>query len=76
MSVCRNTLFPRYNGLRSEYRVREKIAALRKEKGLSQYELADKLGFSRGKLASYEQETHEPDYETLIKFPISLRFPA
>ncbi|AOP14574.1 HTH-type transcriptional regulator Xre [Bacillus licheniformis] len=45
----------------------KRIAALRKEKGLSQYELADRLGFSRGKLANYEQGTREPDYETLIK---------
>jgi len=45
----------------------KKIAALRKEMGLSQYELADRLGFSRGKLANYEQGTREPDYETLKK---------
>ncbi|MCY9350692.1 helix-turn-helix transcriptional regulator [Bacillus licheniformis] len=45
----------------------KKIATLRKEMGLSQYELADRLGFSRGKLANYEQGTREPDYETLKK---------
>jgi transcriptional regulator with XRE-family HTH domain len=43
------------------------IAFLRKKKNLTQYELADKLGFSRGKLANYEQGTREPDYETLKK---------
>lgn len=42
-----------------------RLAALRKQKKLSQYELAEKLGFSRGKLANYEQGTREPDYETL-----------
>ncbi|PGT60348.1 transcriptional regulator [Bacillus cereus] len=45
----------------------KKISELRKNKKLSQYELADRLGFSRGKLANYEQGTREPDYETLKK---------
>ncbi|PHA00910.1 transcriptional regulator [Bacillus pseudomycoides] len=45
----------------------KKIAELRKDKKLSQYELANRLGFSRGKLANYEQGTREPDYETLKK---------
>lgn len=45
----------------------EKIALLRKKKELSQYELASRLGFSRGKLANYEQGTRQPDYETLKK---------
>lgn len=44
-----------------------RIAMLRKEKELSQYELADRLGFSRGKIANYEQESRQPDYDTLIK---------
>lgn len=44
-----------------------RIADLRKKMKLSQYELADRLGFSRGKLANYEQGTREPDYETLQK---------
>ncbi|ANY70442.1 hypothetical protein BBD42_31050 [Paenibacillus sp. BIHB 4019] len=45
----------------------ERIAALRKKRGLSQYELAERLGFSRGKLANYEQGTRQPDYDTLNK---------
>lgn len=45
----------------------EKIAKLRKVKGLSQYEAADRLGFSRGKLSNYEQGSRQPDYETLKK---------
>jgi HTH-type transcriptional regulator, competence development regulator len=45
----------------------ETIAKLRKEKGLSQYELADRLGFSRGKLSNYEQGSRQPDYDTLKK---------
>ncbi|KPV41990.1 helix-turn-helix domain-containing protein [Alicyclobacillus ferrooxydans] len=43
----------------------DRLARLRKNKGLSQYELADRLGFSRGKLANYEQGQREPDYATL-----------
>ncbi|MDO6849223.1 helix-turn-helix transcriptional regulator [Priestia megaterium] len=43
----------------------KRIAKLRKEKGLSQYELAERLGFSRGKLANYEQGSRQPDYDTL-----------
>lgn len=46
----------------------ERIAKLRKSMGLSQYALADRLGFSRGKLANYEQGSRQPDYDTLRKF--------
>lgn len=45
----------------------KRLAQLRKEKGLSQYELADRMGFSRGQVANYEQGKREPDYETLQK---------
>lgn len=45
----------------------ERIAKLRKQRNLSQYELAERLGFSRGKLANYEQGTRQPDYDTLLK---------
>lgn len=43
----------------------ERLAKARAEKGLSQYQAAEQLGFSRGQLANYEQGTREPDYETL-----------
>ncbi len=43
----------------------ERIAKLRKNKGLSQYDLAEKLEFSRGKLANYEQGSRQPDFATL-----------
>lgn len=43
----------------------KRLAKLRSIQGLSQYELAKKLGFSRGKLANYEQGSHESDYDTL-----------
>jgi transcriptional regulator with XRE-family HTH domain len=43
----------------------QRISILRKQRGLSQYELAKRLGFSRGKIANYEQGSRHPDYETL-----------
>lgn len=45
----------------------DKLKQLRKEKNLSQYEAAKLLGFSRGKLANYEQASRQPDYDTLKK---------
>ncbi|MCQ6275790.1 helix-turn-helix transcriptional regulator [Bacillus sp. V3B] len=45
----------------------ERIANLRKKRNLSQYDLAERLGFSRGKLANYEQGSRQPDYDTLKK---------
>lgn len=45
----------------------KRIAQLRKKQGLSQYALAEKLGFSRGQLANYEQGQREPDFKTLQK---------
>lgn len=45
----------------------KRIAELRNKMGLSQYELADRLGFSRGKLSNYEQGQRQPDYDSLQK---------
>ncbi|MFD2628818.1 helix-turn-helix domain-containing protein [Oceanobacillus kapialis] len=45
--------------------LKNRLISLRKQKGLSQYEAADRLGFSRGKLSNYEQGTRQPDYGTL-----------
>ena len=44
----------------------ERLAFLRAQRKLSQYKLADMLGFSRGLLANYEQGRREPDYNTLL----------
>lgn len=41
------------------------LIALRKEKNLTQYSLAEKLGFSRGLIANYEQASREPDFKVL-----------
>jgi transcriptional regulator with XRE-family HTH domain len=45
----------------------KRLVELRKEKKMSQYEIADRLGFSRGQYANYEQGTREPDFSTLQK---------
>ncbi|MCF3941602.1 helix-turn-helix domain-containing protein [Oceanobacillus alkalisoli] len=45
--------------------LKDRLILLRREKGYSQYEVAERLGFSRGKLANYEQGTRQPDYDTL-----------
>ena len=47
--------------------LRKRLVQLIISSGLSQYELAEKLNFSRGKYANYEQGIRQPDYETLDK---------
>ena len=46
----------------------DRLISLRKENNLSQYKLAEKLGFSRGLISNYEQGRREPDYNTLLIF--------
>ena len=41
------------------------LVKLRKQANLTQYELAERLSFSRGQVANYEQGKREPDYEIL-----------
>lgn len=44
-----------------------RLKTLRKTKGLTQKEIANRLGIARTTYAGYEQGEREPDYETLIK---------
>lgn len=44
------------------------LAKLRKVKKMSQYDLAERTGLSRGQIANYEQGTRQPDFETLLSF--------
>ncbi|MDU4479903.1 helix-turn-helix transcriptional regulator [Clostridium sp.] len=57
---------------------KDRLVLLRKELKLTQYQLAEKLGFSRGQIGNYEQGTREPDQETLLKisnfFDVSLDY--
>lgn len=43
------------------------LKQLRKEKGLSQTDLADYLQITRGSYSNYETHKRSPDYTTLIK---------
>jgi transcriptional regulator with XRE-family HTH domain len=56
----------------------KRLAELRAKMGISQYELAQRLHFSRGQIANYEQGTREPDFQTLVKiadfFDVSLDY--
>ncbi|WP_342441740.1 helix-turn-helix transcriptional regulator [Lysinibacillus sp. FSL K6-0075] len=46
----------------------QNLTKLRKERKISQYKLAELIGFSRGRIANYEQGSREPDFETLDIF--------
>lgn len=56
----------------------DKIKLLRKESGLTQLELGDKLGLSKANISKYEANVHEPSIETLNKlsdlFNVSVDF--
>ena len=43
------------------------LVKLRKEAGMSQFELAEKLGVSQQTVSKYEKGTREPDNATLVK---------
>ncbi|MCL2487366.1 MAG: helix-turn-helix domain-containing protein [Oscillospiraceae bacterium] len=51
-----------------ENKIPDRLVLLRKKHQLSQYELAEKLGFSRSLIANYEQGRREPDCKTLLIF--------
>ncbi len=48
-----------------KYLLPQRLKSLREDKGLSQYNLAKSLGYSRGQIANYEQGTRRPDPDTL-----------
>ena len=45
----------------------DKIALLREKRGLTQEDLANKIGISRASLPHYEKNRREPDYATMTK---------
>lgn len=45
----------------------KRIKKLRSEKGITQQQLADKIGVSRATVAGYESRGKEPPYDTLQK---------
>lgn len=50
----------------------DRLRALRKEKGFTQKELAQKLGVSPSMVGQYETNVRKPKFETLEKFATSL----
>lgn len=54
------------------FNVSDQIQKLRKEKGLTQEELANAIGIKRGTLAQYESGKRNPKKETLEKFAEAL----
>ncbi|MNJ01465.1 HTH-type transcriptional regulator Xre [compost metagenome] len=56
----------------------EQITYLREQKGLTQEELASKLGISRSALSHYEKNRREPEFQVLSDiadlFGVSLDF--
>lgn len=53
-------------------KIGEKIRIARKQKGYTQYELADKLGVSRSTVANYEIERRIPDFKDLQTLSVVL----
>lgn len=45
----------------------KRISELRKDKNLTQVDLADEMGITRSALSLYELDSREPDYALLIK---------
>ena len=51
----------------------ERISALRRAKGLSQAELANRLGISASAMGMYEQSRREPSVQTLVRLSQELQ---
>lgn len=45
----------------------EKLKKLREEKGLTQKQVADKLGLESAAISKYEKDLREPNIESLLK---------
>ena len=54
----------------------ERIAALRKAKGLSQEELADVMGITRKQITDYETSRVRMNDEMLVRFALALKVSA
>jgi transcriptional regulator with XRE-family HTH domain len=54
----------------------QRISRLRKEKGLSQVELAQKIGLIQALVSEYERDKIRPHYEMVIRFALALEISA
>jgi transcriptional regulator with XRE-family HTH domain len=50
----------------------QRIARLRKERGYTQVELADRMGLVQGLVSDYEREKLRPHAEMVVRFAIAL----
>ncbi len=50
-----------------ELRFKERLRQVRQEKGVSQVELGDALGYGRTAISSYENGRNEPSFSDLIR---------
>ncbi|AZO93464.1 helix-turn-helix transcriptional regulator [Halocella sp. SP3-1] len=50
----------------------EKLKEIREKSGMTQKQLADKIGVNRATIAGYETKGKEPSYDTLIKIAQTL----
>lgn len=50
----------------------QRIARLRKERGYTQVDLAEKIGLIRGLISDYERDKIRPHYEMIIRFARAL----
>jgi len=56
----------RHNIIMKVNKFGEKVAELRKDKGMTQLELSKVLGFSRAAVCDWESRGKEPEFDTLI----------
>ncbi len=54
----------------------KRIARLRKEKGYTQLELAEKIGIIRELISNYERARLRPNYEMIIRLALALEVTA
>lgn len=54
----------------------QRLARLRKEKGYTQTDLADRIGTIRELISNYERERLRPNYEMVIRLAIALEVTA
>lgn len=56
-----------YEEIKKEYSLIEQVANARKEMGLTQQELADKVGVSQQVISRFENEKHAPTLDSFLK---------
>lgn len=56
-----------YDEIKTEYALVRKIAETRKEMGLTQQKLADKIGVKQQVISRFENERHTPNLSNFIK---------